>query len=120
MEDTASDWYVLGAHARRAIGYLGFSLIERGYLNQDFELPRLLDLWGEALTATMDGNERSPIAEQEGWSDKRVERLREAMREADDLLAGMWSYSPASREAMAHTWPVKASDVLRKALEPEK
>lgn len=57
----ASDWYVLGAHARRAIGYLGAALSERGDLATDFEQPVLLDLWGEALQATMEPAEASPI-----------------------------------------------------------
>jgi hypothetical protein len=59
--DETSDWYVLGAHTRRAIGYLGASLAEHGHLPADFEQPLLLDLWGEALTATMETGERSPI-----------------------------------------------------------
>jgi hypothetical protein len=64
MSDSgASDWYVLGAHTRRAIGYLGAELAERGDLPPDFEQPQLLEIWGEALEATMDTDERSPIGE---------------------------------------------------------
>jgi hypothetical protein len=65
-EDSTSDWYILGAHARRALGYLGASLAESGDLPIDFEQPRLLDLWGEALTATMEMGEKSPIHAEEG------------------------------------------------------
>jgi hypothetical protein len=62
-EDTASGWYVLDSHTRRAIGYLGASLAESGDLPADFEQPRLLDLWAEALEATMQVDELSPISD---------------------------------------------------------
>jgi hypothetical protein len=61
-EDTGNgDWYILGAHARRAVGYLGAKLAEEDYLHPEFEQPTLLEFWGEALEATMDTEERSPI-----------------------------------------------------------
>jgi len=60
-DDSNGDWYILGAHARRAIGFLGASLAEDGDFPADFPQPRLLRLWGEALEATMDMDERSPI-----------------------------------------------------------
>jgi len=44
------------------------------------------------------------------------ERLREAMRDADELLAGMWSYSEEGRANLSHVWYVRASNVLRGAL----
>jgi len=59
--DSSSDWYVLGAHTRRAIGYLSVALVERGLVPANTELSQFLDLWGEALQATMEVNERSPI-----------------------------------------------------------
>jgi hypothetical protein len=58
--DTESEWYVSGAHARRALGYLGVELAERGDLPDDFEMPVLLDLWGDALTATVDLDDEVP------------------------------------------------------------
>jgi hypothetical protein len=63
MSDTPSEWYVSGPHARRALGYLGASLAEQGYLPDDFEQPILLSLWGTALEATMeiDDDPPSPI-----------------------------------------------------------
>ena len=76
-QDTSSDWYVLGAHSRRAIGYLGAALAERGDLPVDFEQPQLLDLWGEALKETMDGAERSPICESAGGVTVPVDEERE-------------------------------------------
>jgi hypothetical protein len=36
----------------KALGYLGVSLVESGDLNHNFELPKLLELWDEALEAT--------------------------------------------------------------------
>jgi hypothetical protein len=54
-------WYVSDRHCNRAIGYLSVDLVERGYLNPTFESPILLEMWGEALKATMDVNEPSPI-----------------------------------------------------------
>lgn len=45
-----------------------------------------------------------------------IETLREAMQAADETLAGMWSFNDDSRESLAHTYPVKASDILRDAL----
>ncbi len=61
--DTPSEWYVSGPHARRALGYLGVSLAARGYLDDEFEQPLLLALWGEALEATMEVDDvpASPI-----------------------------------------------------------
>jgi hypothetical protein len=44
------------------------------------------------------------------------DRLREEVRKADELLAGMWSWSDESRENLAYTYYVQASDVLRAAL----
>jgi hypothetical protein len=63
MEDSTSDigWYVSDVHCRRAIGYLSAELAEKGYLVPDFESPLLLEMWGEALSATMDVTEPSPI-----------------------------------------------------------
>ena len=60
-DDSESGWYVLDTHCRRAIGYLGAALAERGQLPVDFEQPALLELWGEALGQTMDPDEPSPI-----------------------------------------------------------
>lgn len=62
-EDITTDigWYVSDVHCRRAIGYLGAELAGRGDLRLDFEQPRLLEIWGEALSATMDVTEPSPI-----------------------------------------------------------
>ena len=54
-------WYVLDSHARRAIGYLSVALVKEGVLPGDFEIPRLLDLWGEALERTIEPDERSPV-----------------------------------------------------------
>jgi hypothetical protein len=53
----SADWYILGAHARRALGYLGAALAQEGFKN----FQQLLDLWGEALERTMDPDERSPV-----------------------------------------------------------
>jgi hypothetical protein len=55
--------YITGTHARRAIGYLGASLASQGDLPLDFEQPKLLDIWSEALVATMqvEDNPPSPI-----------------------------------------------------------
>lgn len=64
-QDSPSGWYVLDAHTHRAIGYLGAALAESGDLPPSFEQPRLLELWGEALQATMDVTERSPIGDQQ-------------------------------------------------------
>lgn len=58
---TNISWYVSDIHCRRAIGYLSAKLVEDGYLQSDFELPLLLELWGEALEKTMDTMEPSPI-----------------------------------------------------------
>lgn len=55
-------------------------------------------------------------AERFGARVHALEAVAEAAREADGLLAGMWSYDETGRESMAHTWPVKASIVLRSAL----
>jgi len=62
-DDSNGEVYITGAHTRRALGYLGATLAERGYLPVDFEQPLLLDLWGEALEITMqiDDNPPSPI-----------------------------------------------------------
>jgi hypothetical protein len=54
-------WYVSDVHCRRAIGYLGAKLAEEGHLVSGFEQPLLLEFWGEALEATMDVDEASPI-----------------------------------------------------------
>jgi hypothetical protein len=61
--DLAGGWYVSGAHTVRAIGYLGVDLVDKGYLPQDFEMPLLLENWGEALVATIEDDDRSPIDE---------------------------------------------------------
>lgn len=63
VEDSTSEygWYVLDTHCRRAIGYLSAKLVEEGHLAGDFESPRLLDMWGEALSVTMEVTEPSPI-----------------------------------------------------------
>lgn len=63
MEDTETEigWYVSDVHCIRAIGYLGAKLAEDGYIPIDFEQPLLLKMWGDALQATMNWNERSPI-----------------------------------------------------------
>lgn len=58
--DTVSGWYVSDAHVHRAIGWLGVELVERGDLPGDFELPILLELFGEALEATLDVNDDVP------------------------------------------------------------
>lgn len=57
------DWYISGAHGRRALGYLGAMLATEGIIPPDFEQPRLLEMWGEALGATMkvEDNPPSPI-----------------------------------------------------------
>ena len=57
------EWYISGAHGRRALGYLGVSLVEQGHLASDFEQPILLDIWAEALEKTMlpEDNPPSPI-----------------------------------------------------------
>jgi hypothetical protein len=53
QEDTGrAEWYVSGAHARRAVGYLSAALAERDALPENFPSPVLLDLWGDALLAT--------------------------------------------------------------------
>ena len=62
MSDVAGgDWFVSGAHARRALGHLSVALVEAEALPGDFELPRLLDMWGEALEVTMEPGEFSPV-----------------------------------------------------------
>lgn len=65
MEDSDSQtdigWYVSDVHCRRAIGYLSAKLAEDGHVPPNFESPKLLEMWGEALSATMDVNEPSPI-----------------------------------------------------------
>jgi hypothetical protein len=55
------EWYVTGAHTRRAVGYLGAHLAEHGYLPDDFEQPQLLEIWAQALLATVEDDELSPI-----------------------------------------------------------
>jgi hypothetical protein len=74
------DWYISGAHARRAVGHLSVALVEEGALPGDFELPRLLDLWGEALTATMsdDDENLSPLDAGDAQGYARLERWHEA------------------------------------------
>lgn len=49
-------------------------------------------------------------------TEKQLLLLAEALNDADKLLAGMWSFDETSRKNLAHTYPVKASDVLRAAL----
>jgi hypothetical protein len=63
MEGSVDDlgWYVSDRHCRRAIGYLSVALVERGYLSADFQLPFLLEMWGEALEKTMLEEDPSPI-----------------------------------------------------------
>ena len=64
----------------------------------------------------------------QGWGDvpeirlllDENERLREAMRDADELLAGMWSHSEEGRANLSHVWYVRASNVLRAALREPK
>ena len=58
---TELGWYVSDVHCRRAIGYLSAKLAELGYLVPEFESPRMLALWGEALEETMNVTEPSPI-----------------------------------------------------------
>lgn len=60
MEDISH--YLLVTHCNRAIGYLSAELVEQGYLPADFESPRLLDMWAEALNKTLDLSEQSPIS----------------------------------------------------------
>jgi hypothetical protein len=54
------EWYITGAHARRAIGYLGAELIERGHLQKDFDFAELPEIWGKALQATMSESDEDP------------------------------------------------------------
>jgi hypothetical protein len=54
-------WYVSDVHCTRAIGFLSAKLVEEGYLQPDFPSPLLLEMWGEALSETMDVTEPSPI-----------------------------------------------------------
>jgi hypothetical protein len=63
MEDTETDigWYVSDVHCTRAIGHLSAALAEGGFLPPDFQSPLLLEMWGEALAATMVTSEPSPI-----------------------------------------------------------
>lgn len=56
--DATGEWYVSGAHTRRALGHLGAQLAEKGLLPPSFEQPRLLDMWGDAIAATVEVNER--------------------------------------------------------------
>jgi len=62
-EDAVSEigWYVSDVHCTRAIGHLSAALAEGGFLPPDFQSPLLLEMWGEALSATMNVNEPSPI-----------------------------------------------------------
>jgi len=53
-ERSSMTQFISDDHAHRALGYLGVSLAERGDLAADFEQPLLLDLWDEALAATVD------------------------------------------------------------------
>jgi hypothetical protein len=65
MEDSDSEsdigWYVSDVHAARAIGYLRMDLERTGYLATELTVPKVLELWGQALTMTMDITEPSPI-----------------------------------------------------------
>jgi hypothetical protein len=57
-EDSGNgEWYVSGAHTRRAVGYLSAAMPE---LHQ-VEAGRLLDSWGEALLLTIETGDLSPI-----------------------------------------------------------
>jgi hypothetical protein len=55
--DTDIGWYVSDTHARRAIGYLSAALPEL----HSVDMPCIAKAWGDALLATIDPNERSPI-----------------------------------------------------------
>jgi hypothetical protein len=54
-------WYVSDVHCMRAIGYLGAELVTKGYLSEDFEFPKLIEIWEDALRETMVMTEPSPL-----------------------------------------------------------
>lgn len=99
IDDVACDWYVSGAHARRALGYLGARLAERGDLPAAFKQPLLLELWGEALAATLETTELSPVST-EGYS--------LFVNEERTVLVRIWKATglveAAFRASPAHTW----------------
>jgi len=56
----ASDWYITGAHARRAVGYLCAVLVTQGHLPKDFDFAWVADIWAKALEATMSHSDEDP------------------------------------------------------------
>lgn len=58
--DDVTEIYISQSHGIRALGYLGAKLAEEGSLPEEFEQPRLLLIWGEALAATMQLDDYSP------------------------------------------------------------
>jgi hypothetical protein len=60
-ENVDIGWYVSDTHCARAIGYLSAALVEEGHVLPDFRSPVLLEMWGNALSQTMEVNEPSPI-----------------------------------------------------------
>jgi hypothetical protein len=60
-DTTGIGWYVSDVHCREAIGYLCVELTRKGYLPVDFQSPKLLEMWGRALSKTMDASQPSPI-----------------------------------------------------------
>ena len=53
-------WYLSGAHCCRAIRLLE-KWMEEGWVPDDHGSPNLLEMWSEALEATIDPNEESPL-----------------------------------------------------------
>lgn len=74
----------------------------------------------DALCFGLDGKSEPHAFETTASALGRLKRYEEALREADRLLEGMWSFSEEGRAGLVHTWFVRASDVLRAALaEPQ-
>lgn len=62
-DDQTTGWYISDSHATRAVGYMGAAMVEKQWLVPDFIQPLLLALWGEALAATMQLDDLSPVDE---------------------------------------------------------
>lgn len=78
-DDTANiGWYVSDTHCVRAIGYLSAKLVREGHLQPEFRSTLLLDLWGEALSETMNVDEPSPIGPDSELASHKLRRESEA------------------------------------------
>jgi hypothetical protein len=62
VTEPTTDWYISRTHSVKALGHLTADLAEQGYLQDDFEMPLMLDLWEKALIATVEDG-RSPLDE---------------------------------------------------------